>query len=109
MSRALDYLYTFRANRRNKKLWFDMVLQIHDAVILEVPIHSIKWVMEEVLPKCMSEMVDVWPCNLDGVVPSDVKEPYHLGIDKEAQLRWGEPLTKADAQKYGIPLEYAHA
>jgi len=109
MSRALDHLYNYRKTRPSKDLWYDLLLQVHDAVILEVPFNSIEWVVDDVLPTCLSKRNESWPTDFDGVVYPDVKEPFHLGIDISVMLRWSEELNKEQAQALGIPLRFAHA
>lgn len=102
MSRALDHLYF---KRDAYGLHYKIVLQIHDAVILEVPVDEIDAVYDRVLPECMTDLVDIRPCDLDGLPIND--DVYHLGIDREVYLQWGEKLTNLDqAQKLGIPERF---
>jgi hypothetical protein len=103
VSRALDFLYNYRTGR---DLNYRIVLQIHDAAILEVPIKEIVTVYNEVLPRCMTDMVDVWPARLDGSKRPDVKEPYHLGIGRDVYLHWGDEIPVLANKVLGIPLEF---
>lgn len=103
MSRALDNLYSWRKAHPNVK--FDLLLQIHDAVLMAVPYEHAALILEEVIPECMTRLVPIWPCTLDGV-PFGTK-PERLSADKKVGLRWGESLTKAQAKAFGIPEKYA--
>lgn len=104
MSRALDNLYNYRNGRND--LHYKLVLQIHDAVILEVPISEIATVYDEVLPRCMTDMVDVWPSTLDGHRKQSIKQPYHLGIGRDVYLSWGDPIPMLAHDLYGIPERF---
>lgn len=108
VSRALDYLYHYREQFSPDELDYRIILQIHDAVLLEVPIKFAERVYDEVLPRCMSEMVDVWPCDLDGKLLGWAKEPFHLGTEREVMIRWGEKIYEDEAIALGIPLRFAH-
>jgi uracil-DNA glycosylase family 4 len=102
MSRALDHLH---ARRELYGLNYKIVLQIHDAVILEVPIAELEQVYDKVLPECMTDLVDIRPCDLDGVPTSD--KVYHLGVDREVYLQWGEKVTDLGlAKTLGIPERF---
>jgi uracil-DNA glycosylase family 4 len=102
VSRALDHLYT---RREFYGLNYKILLQIHDALLLEVPISEIDAVYNTVLPECMTDLVDIWPADLNGYrLPCE--KPYHLGIDRTVEISWGSKLTKSDCYKYGIPDKY---
>jgi hypothetical protein len=63
MSLAIYYL------TKARKLWgidFKIVLQIHDAVILEAQDKYAKVIKEEILPWAMCTKVPIWPRALDG-------------------------------------------
>jgi len=102
MSRALDHLYWYRLEAEDPELWYDIVLQVHDAVVLEVPVNCVDWVVNSVIPECMSDRVDVWPCNLDGTRKGS-GGPYHLQVPPpDVFTRWSVPITKEECAKLGI-------
>lgn len=101
ISEACYHLHYYRKNRSVR---YKVVLQIHDAVLFEVPIPHITEVVEEVIPTCMGERVPIRACSLDGV-PLDV-EPRHFGVDVELFINWGVKITEDEAKTLGIPLEY---
>lgn len=103
MNRAVDNLITYRETH---DVQFKIACQIHDAVILEVPIPHIEEVYDVVLPKCLTDMVDIWPCNFDGYTLPGVKEPYHLGTDREVHVRWSNYVTAEEAEERGIPKRF---
>jgi uracil-DNA glycosylase family 4 len=102
MSRALDHLYY---RREAYGLHYKIALQIHDAVLLECPIEEVEAVYDKVLPECMTDLVDVWPADLNGY-PLECEKAYHMGIDREIMLRWGEKVTKEDCRRLGIPERF---
>lgn len=84
--------------RRRPEHSFNIVLAIHDAVLLEVPIEHIEPVIDYVLPLCMTHAVEV---------PATDRTPaFKLGTDREVYLRWGEAPTAADLQAVGVPEKY---
>jgi DNA polymerase len=98
MNIALDNLYRYREQRSVR---YRIALQVHDAVLLEVPKIYVAEVVHEVLPRCMDEWVHIWPKYLNGeVIPVD--EPYHFGIDTEIFYRWGVKLTKEEKLELGV-------
>jgi uracil-DNA glycosylase family 4 len=102
MSRALDNVYWYRESH---DVDYNIILQIHDAILLEVPFEHVERVYEEVLPVCMVDNVSIVPTNLNGIPLDDTE--YHFSIDKEVGIHWGEYLSYEDAVKYGIPTKYA--
>ena len=106
MSRALDSLYWYRYEQDNPDNWYDIVLQVHDAVVLEVPVHCLDWVVNDVIPTCMSERVEVFPCSLDGTRYSD-SGPFHLQVPPpDIYSRWSVPITKDECRCLGISESY---
>lgn len=106
MSRALDHLYWYRFEKDHGGMWYDIVLQVHDAVVLEVPVSSVDWVVNEVLPVCMSDRVNVYPCRLDGTRYTDAG-PFHLQVPPpDIFLRWSVPITKQECRDLGISENY---
>lgn len=99
VSRALDHFYHYR--EENKGLEYYLSLQIHDAVLLEVPIPHIERVWNEVIPECMVNRVPLYPANMDGHWLGT--GPYHFGIGKDMYINWGEAVTPEQAKQLGIP------
>jgi uracil-DNA glycosylase family 4 len=104
MSRALDYLYH---HPRKAELGYKIILQIHDAVVLEVPIRSLVTVVDQILPECMTEKVPFRSCDLDGRPYGDSPE-YRFSIDTEVFTRWGETLMVDECRARGIPERFGH-
>ena len=101
VSRAMGHLYDARSQAGDPDL-FRIFLQIHDAILLEVPYANVKYVCEEVLPFAMRECVPIYPSDLEGnSFPTG--DPYYLGIETEVMEDWGEPLSKERAQSLGLP------
>lgn len=103
ISRSLDNLCCWR---RETGTHFNILLQVHDAVLLSAPAENAVRVYEEALPECMCKRVPIYPCTLDGR-PRPGVGPRRLGIDRKIGLRWGEPLTAEQAGRLGLPLRYA--
>jgi hypothetical protein len=100
--RACDFLMRERARRR---LNFRLVLQIHDAIIFEVPYALVPTMVDEVIPSCMVEQIPICPTRLDGAPLS--RGPYHLGVDVEPFLYWGEGMTPDQCLQRGFDPRYA--
>jgi DNA polymerase I-like protein with 3'-5' exonuclease and polymerase domains len=75
-----------------------LVLQIHDAIILEVPEQEVKVVYEKLLPQAMVKSVPIWSTDLDGNVQNEV--PHFLGIDRTVCREWG--VAVKDISPFGI-------
>lgn len=85
--------------------WFEIVLQIHDAIILQVEPQHVEWAYEQVIPACMENGVEIWPCLANGArIPG--APSYRLGAGRELFCRWGENLSKAECVAMGIPEKY---
>lgn len=118
VNRALDNFWMFRI--QHPEIIFRFLLQIHDAILFEVPIaHVRRFAHNEVdeqgritrpsvLQECMIDRVDIWPCDLDGRRIEGVTEPYHLGIGCDIQLNWGEDITKKQAEELGLDPVLIH-
>lgn len=105
MDRAVAYLQDYRSGVIRDPSVYRMLLQIHDAIVVEAPYEHAAYVAQHVLPHNMTERVAIHPTDLDGV-PTGVG-PYHLGVDVEVYDHWGESLTKAFCENNKIPLEFA--
>jgi hypothetical protein len=102
VSRALAYIYDYKAKQLAKgKNLFKVLLQIHDAILLEVPYEHVQHVCEYVLPTYMRNSVPLYPTKLDGIPTGD--GPYYLGIEAEVMEYWGESLSNDQASKFGLP------
>lgn len=106
MNRAVDHLYYYRSSYNKTELDYRLALQIHDAVVLEVPDVFVAKVIDEVIPECMSKRVSIYPCRLDGT-PNGTG-PYHLGADTDIYLHWGETVMPDECEVRGIDPKYAH-
>lgn len=102
MNEMLVNLYNYRLQFDRNELWYYLMLQIHDAVILLAPAEHAARVYYEVLPKCMSELVEFKPRYLDGRLIEGAG-PYHFGIDRETFVNWGEHITEEDCEKNKLP------
>ena len=104
VDRAVDYLYT---HRRYFGLDYKLSLQIHDALLFTVRGDHVGQFIDEVLPKCMKEMVPIYPTRLDGRRLKG-RGPYFLGIDTEACIHWGEVPMPNQLLDVGADPMYAH-
>jgi uracil-DNA glycosylase family 4 len=118
MSRAIAYVHDYKMRQlKQGHDMFRVLLQIHDAILFEVPYRYVKHVCEYVLPTYMREAVPIYPTNLDGI-PSGTG-PYTLGIEADVMNHWGETLTYMEATSHGLPtgtgnvtgcvVNYSHA
>jgi len=101
VSRVMGHLPALREDAGDPDL-FKIVLQIHDAVLLEVPYANVRYVCEEVLPFAMRDCVPIFPTDLDG--KAITKDPYYLGIEADMMLHWGEKLSEEEAESLGLPV-----
>ena len=103
VSRALDYLYKARQIFNVK---YKIVLQVHDAIMLDVPIQYLETVYEKVIPTCMCQLVDIWPTDTLGNIKSNITKPYHLGCGRDVYLNWGEEISFKMGKILDIPEKY---
>jgi len=103
VSRALAYIHNYKRTYLNENgvNLFNVLLQIHDAILLEVPYEHVKHVCEYVFPTYMRDAVPIYPSQLDGLPTGE--GPYYLGIEAEVMRHWGEALSFDEAEKLGIP------
>jgi len=98
MSLALHNLYEYR---KHHDVDYRIVLQIHDAVLLEVPYRHMQEVCEVVLPKCMTEDVPVYPNDIDGTLWQEGQPgPYYLSTDVDVCRYWGQTLSPAEVAQF---------
>jgi uracil-DNA glycosylase family 4 len=105
ISKSLDHLYY---HPMKAELGYNILLNIHDAIVLEVPIRSLDYVYNELLDDCMVARVPFQACDLEGNPHSD-SPTYRFGIDKDVCMRWGEKLTVDQCDAIGISHIYAAA
>lgn len=98
VSIALSNFYRYR--EEHPEVQYKIGLQIHDAIVLIVPIEHAEQVYKEVVPKCMVEQVPFYPRNLDGTLIN--AGPYYFGSSREVFVHWGEVLKPADAAAMGL-------
>jgi uracil-DNA glycosylase family 4 len=82
-----------------------LLLQIHDAGLLEVRYDYLEYVVDELIPYAMRDCVPIFPTTLDGEPTG--KGPYYLGIDTVVENHWGEKFTLEECCDYGIPTRFA--
>lgn len=104
VSYALHYLHT---HPRKAELGYKVALQIHDAIVLEVPVRSLDIVYNEILPFCMVDSVPFKACDLNGDPFAD-SDTFRFGIDTDVFTRWGIALTVDECNSLGINPVYAH-
>jgi uracil-DNA glycosylase family 4 len=83
---------------------YKLLLQIHDAILFEVPFAHLREFKTVILPECMRNRVPVWPRHPDNT-PIPLAEPYYFGNDIEVYQNWGQKITEADAVAQGIDPE----
>ena len=99
VSIALRNFYLYR--QAHPELEYKITLQIHDAIVLTVPIAQAQFVYNTVIPKCMVDDVPFYPRRLDGgLIPN--AGPYYFGMDRDVFIHWGEKIKPALAQKIGL-------
>lgn len=105
MSQALDNLLEIRRRHPLGDKLFRIVLQIHDAVLLLVPARHVATVVDKILPRAMCKGVPIYRTYLDGM-PAD-NTPYHMGVDTNVYVHWGENLMPDQCEELGIDPKYA--
>lgn len=103
VSRAIGHLARYRDDVGRPDL-YRILLQIHDAILLEVPYAYVDFVASRVIPHCMRDLVPLYPTTLDGVPTG--KGPYYLGFDTEVAEHWGIPVGANRCRELGIPDHY---
>lgn len=98
-------LYHLKNHPKKEELGYKIVLQIHDAIVLEVPVRSLDTVYDEIMPHCMVDKVSFQACDLDGNPYAD-SPVYRFGIDQDVATRWGVSLTWDDCDELGIDHRY---
>lgn len=104
VSRAVDHLYHYRDDYSPEELDYRIALQVHDAVLLEVPYKHVGRVVTEVLPTCMVDRVPIFPTDLAGFPLTE--EPYRFGIDVEVFHHWGAAMTPGEFMERKISPKF---
>jgi len=99
VSLALYNFYQYRTEHED--IDYKIILQIHDAIVLCVPLQHAERVYKEVIPECMIRRVPFWPRYLDGR-PIPVAEPYYFGSESDVFVHWGEDIDTAEADRLGL-------
>jgi uracil-DNA glycosylase family 4 len=99
-------MYNILQEREAKKLQhaFRVVLQIHDAIMLEVKIPFIEEV-REVVTHAMTTMVPIIPRDIVTGIPME-DEVYNFKVDCSVFLNWGQSISPERGRSLGIPEEY---
>jgi hypothetical protein len=82
-----------------------LILQIHDAGLLEVKYEYLDYVINELIPYCMIKSVPIYPTSLEGIATGE--GPYNFSVDITVERRWGEKFSLEECQRFGIPEQYA--
>lgn len=94
MSVALINLWTFRQYVRTD-LRYRILLSVHDAVLLEVPVEEVPEVVTSVFPTCMTDALELPGTGL------------HFKIGKpDIQLRWGVKADPNELLDRGVPRDF---
>ena len=103
MSRAIAALhdYKMRMLKKHGRNMFNIVLQIHDAILFEVPYKYVKQFCEYVLPTYMRESAGIYPTDLDGMPTGG--GPFLLGLEADVMDHWGEVISHEKAEKHKLP------
>jgi uracil-DNA glycosylase family 4 len=100
VSIALNNFYQYRA--AHPEIQYDIALQIHDAIVLIVPIEHAEVVYKEVVPLCMVDGVPFYPRHLNGEFIAGAG-PYYFGADRDVFVHWGEKIKPEKARAIGLP------
>jgi hypothetical protein len=103
VSRACDYLYEYRTSAGDRP--YRMVLQIHDALLLEVPGPRVPEAIQA-LQHCMVKKVPIYPTDLDGNRLGT--GPFYMGVSTDVCTHWGEKLRPSECLDLGFSPKYAH-
>lgn len=90
-----------RYREEHSELTYQIALQIHDAIVLIVPLDQAQRVYEEVIPVCMVERLPFYPRRLDGSLMQN-RGPYRFGMSRDLFFHWGEKLKPNKAKDLGM-------
>lgn len=79
---------------------YKILLAIHDAAMLEVPVEYLEVVTQQVVPQCMryGSVVPSWQPT-EGWKPT---KPFSLDVDIAVSIRWGEDATAEELKERGV-------
>ena len=103
VSLALRNFIDYR--RDHPDLEYRIIMQIHDSIVLMVPIEQAEFVYKKVVPFCMVDSVPFYPRRLDGTIIPDAG-PYYFGTDSDVFVHWGEKISEKEAAKIGLSWLY---
>lgn len=106
VGQGISNLYNFRQECGDPDM-FRIVLQIHDAILLEVPKSRLEFVVDKVIPQQMCRRVPVFPTDLGGVPMGT--GPFYLSGVTEVFEHWGESISVDRCRELGIAERFAHA
>jgi uracil-DNA glycosylase family 4 len=96
---AVDAFMSYREDVGRPDL-YKLVLQIHDALLFEIPVENVEFFIDEVLPYCMVDQVPIYPRDLSGQ-PTGTG-PYYLGYEAGVYEYWKQTLYKDDCRRLGL-------
>lgn len=99
VNRALARLQYWRDEVVGDPKLFRLVLQIHDAIMMEVPYANVERVVREGLPFAMTH-IPVFATNLDG---ERINGPYYFAAETKIMERFGVKLKAEQLAALGIP------
>lgn len=99
VSIALNNFHVYR--QQHSDIDYKIALQIHDAIVLIVPLEHAERVYKEVIPYCMIDAVPFWPRRLDGELIKNAG-PYHFGMSRDVFFHWGENLKPEKSRGLGV-------
>ena len=99
MNTAAQNFYWWRS--LNPRLaTYKILLAIHDAAMLEVPVEYLEVVTKQTVPQCMryGSVVPAWQ-PVDRWTPT---KPFSLDVDIAVSIRWGEDATAEELKARGV-------
>ncbi len=113
VNQAIDNLYNWPDRiLSGGEYRYRMNLQVHDALLFEVRYDALDWFLGDedagrhgVLQTCMSDMVDIYRCDLDGNRVPGVA-PLHMGTEHAVMFNWGEAPDRERGLQCGIPERF---
>jgi uracil-DNA glycosylase family 4 len=79
---------------RRRKMRSRIILSVHDSIMLECPPDEVEFVVDVLLPLCMTERSPVIPTDFNGT-PNGLPA-FRLGIDIEVCRNWGITLEESE-------------
>lgn len=83
---------------------FRLLLQIHDALMAEVRVSSLKWFCREAVRGTLAR-IPIHACDLDGNRRPNVP-PYYMGVDVSIHRHWGVDLPSDELVTLGVPPDW---